>query len=56
MYDNLTNSMKKVVITVDSKDKKKLMEVLFEIIEKQGMAFNEISLNKEGKDKIELSA
>ena len=48
--------MKKVMLNVDSKDSKRLMEVLGEIIEKQSMSLNPISLNKEGKDKIEISA
>ena len=48
--------MKKVVLNVYSKDSKKLMEVLGEIIEKQSMTLNPVNMNKEGKDKIELSA
>jgi len=48
--------MKKVVLDVYSKDSKKLLEVLGEIIEKQSMVLNPVNMNKEGKDKIELSA
>ena len=46
---------KKVKISVDSKDTKKLMEVLGEIMEKQKMELNPIKLNDSGKDIIELS-
>ena len=48
--------MKKVVLNVNSKDSKKLIEVLGKIIEKKSMNLNPISLNKKRKDKIELSA
>lgn len=48
--------MKKVVLEVYSEDSEKLLEVLGEIIEKQSMTLNPISMNKKGKDKIRLSA
>jgi hypothetical protein len=48
--------MEKAVLEINSEDTESLMKVLAEIIEKQTICINPISVNNRGKNKIELSA
>ncbi|HLC31699.1 MAG TPA: hypothetical protein VJK51_03450 [Candidatus Nanoarchaeia archaeon] len=46
---------KKVMVTIDSKDLKGLIDVLCSALDKQSVSFNPIKQNVLGKDIIEIS-